>query len=392
MRIAYLDCFSGISGDMTIAAFLDAGLGMDILTKGLAKLKLKGYVIKKSKVRRKELAGTRFECIVQEKSHTHRSLKDIIALIDKSSLNNKVKAVAKNIFTTIGSAEAKVHGIKAAGYVRLHEIGDIDSIVDIVGTAIAIDAFGIDEVYSSNITLGRTFVRSGHGMLPIPAPATLELLKGIPTSVSETRAELVTPTGAGILKTLCKGFGRMPEIKISKIGYGAGTRDLEDRPNMLRVVIGRTKDAFSADKIFVIEANIDDMNPQIFEYVFERLFKEGALDVYLEPIIMKKSRPGFKLSALAPSALLERISSVIFSETTTIGVRFYETNRFKMERKIVEVRTRYGSLKVKISSAPDGSFTASPEYDECVKLARRKKVHLKQIYDEAKIAAIGSMK
>lgn len=384
MRIAYFDCFSGISGDMAIAAFLDAGLGMNSLTKGLARLKLKDYEIKKSKAFRAGLAGTKFDCIVKEKGHNHRSLKEILALIDKSSLKAEVKTTATNIFTAIGKAEAKIHGVKSDDYVRLHEVGDVDSIVDVVGTAIAIDELGIDAVYSSKINLGRAFVRSSHGLLPIPAPATLELLKGIPSAISEISSELVTPTGAGILKALSKGFGPMPEIKISAIGYGAGTHDPEDRPNMLRVIIGERSGSFRTDRIFIIEANIDDMNPQIFEYVFERLFKEGALDVYLESIMMKKSRPAFKLSVLCAPGDLERISSVIFSETTTIGVRFYEANRFKLDRSFVRADTKYGKVRVKLSGVGGKTFTASPEYDECVKIARSKNVPLKTILEEAK--------
>ena len=247
---------------------------------------------------------------------------------------------------------------------------------------------GIDEVHSSNITLGRAFVKSHHGILPIPAPATLELLKDCPVAISEIGSELVTPTGAGILKALSRGFGWMPEMKISHIGYGAGSRELVDRPNFLRVLIGDAGGPFKQERVFVIEANIDDMSPQVFEYLFERLFKEGALDVYVSTIQMKKTRPAFKLSALAEPAKLERLAAVIFNETTTIGVRFHEAGRFKLERRSVRVKTRFGEVGVKLSKAPaDGMLTVSPEYDECARIARAKKIPFKAIHDEAVAAA-----
>lgn len=237
-KIAYFDCYSGISGDMTIGAFLDAGLDFDALSVELSKLKLKGYELMKSRIKRGELAGTKFDCIVDRKTHQHRFLNEILDLIEKSSLNNKVKTMAIDIFSNIGDAEAKVHGIGAKADIRFHELGDIDSIVDIVGTAIAIDRLGIEAVYSSKVPTGRTLVKTAHGTWPIPAPAMLELLKGIPLKISELEGELVTPTGAGILKTLAKSFGDAPEMKISEIGYGAGTKDYKVIPNMLRIMIG----------------------------------------------------------------------------------------------------------------------------------------------------------
>lgn len=384
MKIAYFDCFSGISGDMTIAAFLDAGLGMGALSAELAKLKIKGYRLKKHKVERNGIVGTKFDCVADHEIHRHRSLKEILALIGKSSLSKKVKETATGIFTAIGQAEKKIHGVRPGNDVRLEELGSVDSIIDIVGVAIAVDKLGIDEVRASRISLGRTFVKTGHGNLPIPAPATIELLKGIPISVSEIEAELVTPTGAGILKTLSKGFGRMPEMKVLSVGYGAGTRVLADRPNMLRLLIGEAGSRFKEDMVSVIETNIDDMPPNYLEYVFEKLFEKGALDVYTTAIQMKKSRPAFKLTVLARTSGVEEMAGIIFNETTAIGLRFYEAGRFKLEREIVRARTRYGNVNVKVSRSAGGIFTASPEYDECAKIARKKKVPLKAVYDEAK--------
>jgi pyridinium-3,5-bisthiocarboxylic acid mononucleotide nickel chelatase len=383
MRIAYFDCFSGISGDMAIGAFLDAGLSFKTLSRELARLKVKGYALKKKKVMRGQISGTKFDCLTRDHGHSHRSIKEISRIINRSSLNKKVKDTAKNIFTNIGSVEARIHGLNPKHDIHLHELGDIDSIIDIVGVAIALDELGIDEIYSSNIDLGRTFINSRHGVLPIPAPAALELLKGMPVEIGAIKAELVTPTGAGILKTLSKGFGQMPRMKITNIGYGAGSKDAPDRPNMLRVIIGEKAEAFKEDKVSVVETNIDDMNPQFFEYLFERLFKAGALDVYTTSIQMKKSRPAFKLSVLVRPADLKAVSDIIFKETTAIGVRFYEAGRFKLERKIVKAKTQYGNLKVKISTSPEGIFTASPEYDDCVKAARNRRAPLKAVYEAA---------
>lgn len=388
MKIAYLDCFSGISGDMAIAAFLDAGLELPVLSRELKKLNIKGYELKKVKVKRGEIAGTRFVCVATKDYAGHRSLKSIIAIIDKSSLNTRVKAIAKDIFHNIGTAEALVHGLGKGAAVWLHELGNIDSIIDIVGIAIAIDALDIDEVYASVVNMGRTFVRSSHGNLPIPGPAALELLKGAYVKMLDVDAELVTPTGAGMLKTLSKGFGAMPPMKVSRVGYGAGTKEIKEIPNMLRVIIGQGISGLIKDRVLVVETNIDDMNPQYFEYIFERLFLSGALDVYSTAIQMKKTRPAFKLTVICEPKDLEKISSVIFNETTTIGIRFYETDRFKLERKTVKAKTKYGEIDVKVSRRPDGTFTAAPEYDDCVKAARMKKVPLRVVSKMARESAL----
>jgi pyridinium-3,5-bisthiocarboxylic acid mononucleotide nickel chelatase len=396
MRIAYFDCFSGISGDMTIGAFLDAGLSLKVLQRELAKLKITGYTLKKSKVMRGAISGTKFDCI-QSKArhvcgHTHMPLSRILKVIDKSSLKPRAKAVSKDIFINIGKAEASIHGISHKSDVNLHELGDIDSIVDIVGVAVAIDELGIDEVHASKISLGRTRIRSKHGVLPIPAPATLELLKGAPVKVTGVESELVTPTGAGILRTLSKGYGEMPEVRVTGIGYGAGSRDPGDMPNMLRIVIGEKEEAFNKDKIVVMETNIDDMSPQYFEHLFERLFKAGALDVYTTLIHMKKSRPAFKLTALADPGDIKSIARVIFRETTTIGIRYTEMARLILDRKIINARTKYGMVKVKVSTGPGGISTISPEYEDCLRIARKNNIPIKTVYDTArKSVPVGSI-
>ena len=393
MRIAYFDCFSGISGDMALAAFLDAGFDMKTLSRELGKLKVGGYEIAKRRVRRGEIVGTKFDCIIDRKRHLFtRSLGEIIALIERSGLNKRTKEMSKDIFAKIGAAEAIVHGLRRKRDITLHELGDVDSIIDIVGVAIALDKLGIDEVHSSRIVMGRTLVKSEHGNWPIPSPASLELLKGVSLEISEIEAELVTPTGAGLLKSLAKSFGSPPRMETAAIGYGAGAMDLKDRPNMLRVILGDTKGRFDEDSICIIETNLDDMSPQGFEYLFERLFKAGALDVYTTAIQMKKTRPAFKLTVLTAPQDRDCVSSVIFRETTTFGIRFYDANRFKLKKEFIKARTRYGELHVKTGQGPDGILTISPEYGECVKLARSKNVPLKVIYDEAKAAANKAVK
>lgn len=388
MRIAYFDCFSGISGDMTVGAFLDAGLPMKALEAGLKKLRLGGYELRSSKVLRGPIAGTKFDCIARRQAgHGHRSIRDIESLIDRSALSSGVKGTAKRIVETLGRAEARVHGRAQGRDVRLHEAGEIDSIVDIVGTAIAVDELGIDEVRASVVTMGRSSARTAHGIIPIPGPAALEALKGVPVAITETDAELVTPTGACILKALAKSFGPMPAMEVAEVGYGAGARSLDGMPNLLRIVIGEAAPAFANGRAVVVETNIDDMNPQYFEYVAERLFAEGALDVYTTPIQMKKSRPGITLSVICDPGRIDAIAAIIFRETTTIGVRYYEVGRRTLERTTEKARTKFGDVRVKVSSGPGGVRTVSPEYDDCVRLARAARAPLKTVYEAARLAA-----
>lgn len=384
MKIAYFDCFSGISGDMAIAAFLDAGLKLSVLTSELEKLNLGGYQLKQSRVKRGTIAGTKFDCVKTKGYSGHRSLDSIVTLIAKSKLSPRVKKLSTDVFSNIGSAEARVHGVGKDEDVWLHELGDIDSIVDIVGIAIAIDSLGIDSVYSSEVNMGRTFVKSSHGALPVPGPAALELLRGVSVKIIDVDAELVTPTGAGILKTFSKGFGAIPAMNIASIGYGAGTREIKDIPNMLRVIIGSSvARTHKEDDILVVETNIDDMNPQYYEYVFERLFSQGALDVYSTVIQMKKARSAIKLTVLCAQKDLEKISAVIFKETTSIGIRYYSSGRFTLERKTVKVKTKYGNVRVKVSARPGGVSTAMPEYDDCRRIAHDMALPLGEVYDKA---------
>lgn len=384
MKIAYFDCFSGISGDMTLGAFLDAGLSMRSLSRGLKCLKLGGYEIGISKVRRGVIAGTKFDCIVKRPEHSHRTLRDIRNIINKSGLGKNIKGTACAIFENLATAEAKVHGVKMADDVSFHEVGNIDSIVDIVGASIAMEEMGIDEVRASAVNTGTGYVDTAHGRLPVPGPAAAELLKGASVRISDVEGELVTPTGGAILKTLVKSYGPSPRMKMLAAGYGAGSNNFADIPNMLRIIIGEPDPAFARDAITAIETNIDDMNPQFFEYLFEVLFGGGALDVYTTGIMMKKSRPAFKLTVLCEQDKIDRLCGILFRETTSIGVRLCEYDRLKLERKIVKALTRFGVVRVKVSEGPDGVRVVSPEYEDCAKIARSKKVPLRKVYDEAK--------
>ncbi len=389
MRIAYFDCFSGISGDMALGAFLDAGLDPKVLKRELGKLGLAGCEIKITRTKRGGLAGTKFNCaIAKGRGHQrgHATLKSILNLIEKSRLGKKVKDLASRIFLTLGRAEAKVHDLRL-GNVHFHEVGNIDSIVDIAGVAIAAVESGVEKFYSSRLRLGRGYVATRSGKLPIPGPAAMEILKGAPLEETDVEAELVTPTGAAILKTLCMEFGPMPSMRIEQIGYGAGGMELDEVPNMLRVVFGQSAEGYSSDSIVVLETNTDDMSPLVFGYLFDRLFKAGALDVWITPIQMKKSRPAFQLSVLVGEALKERIAAIIFEETQAIGLRYYKADRLKLDRRIEKVSTKYGQIKVKISSGPSGhagAKTISPEYDDCAAIARKRRVPFKVVYDEAK--------
>jgi len=387
VKIAYFDCYSGISGDMTLGAFIDAGLNINTLRRELAKLKLKGYSLTSRHVMRGSLSGIKLDVVETGRGgtiHHHRTLGGIVDLIERSALNKVVKELAVKIFENLGRAEAKVHGVKFGRNISFHELGEIDSIIDIVGCAVAVNELGIDSFYASRVTNGYGMVTSQHGPIPIPAPAALELLKGVPVEITGIRAELVTPTGAAILKTLVTSFGPMPFMTILSTGYGAGTKIIDERPNMLRVIIGEMARPFSSDHVRIIETNIDDMSPQIYEYLFELLLAEGALDVFITPVIMKKSRPAQKLTVVCPEKIFEKIAGIIFNETSSIGIRYYDAARCKLERAILPIRTIYGIINVKVSSGPDGIKTSMPEYEDCRKAALKYKVPFKAVHDAAK--------
>lgn len=388
MKILYFDSPAGISGDMCMASLISLGVDMKKIKRELKKLDVSEYTIKTSLERRHAIEGVRFKVHTTESKH-HRTFKDIKKLIDKSILSKKVKELSVEIFQALAIAEGRVHGV-SADKVHFHEVGAVDSIVDIVGVAIAITELKVDAVYASAIPLGSGLVKTDHGTMPIPAPATIELMKGIPTKSSPITMELTTPTGAVIVKTLVKEFGPMPEMVIKKIGYGVGGKDFKEIPNVLRAVIGEatavTKPTEDSSSVIVIETNIDDMNPQIGGYIIERLLKEGALDAYLTPVQMKKSRMGMLLTVLAEEAKKDSLLEVIFTESTSIGVRSYRVERDCLKREIKTVKTPYGKVSVKLSYLNGRLVNSAPEYEECRLLAEKKKIPLKEVIESAKEA------
>ncbi|OGQ46171.1 MAG: TIGR00299 family protein [Deltaproteobacteria bacterium RIFCSPLOWO2_02_44_9] len=382
MKIAYFDCCAGISGDMVLGALVDSGLDVSILRRELAKLHLGDYSISASKDERHHITGTNIKVRFKESGH-HRTFKEIKNIINKSRLTTKVKVLSTSIFENLAKAEAKVHGCRVDD-VHFHEVGAIDSIVDIVGTAIGIEKLGIGQVYASPLPLGSGWVKTSHGRMPVPAPATLELLKGVPVASSPATSELTTPTGAAIIKTLSLSFGNMPHMEIEGTGYGIGDRSFKEIPNILRLIIG--KRTGNTERLIIVETNMDDMNPQIYEYLMSRLFKNGALDVFLMPIQMKKGRPAILLKVLCPENKKGNIIDTIFEETTTIGVRTYEVERHCLERRIENVSTPYGKVRVKVAERNGKVLNIQPEYEDCKEIAEKKKLPLKEVMDSAKKA------
>jgi uncharacterized protein (TIGR00299 family) protein len=384
MRIIYFDCFSGISGDMIVGALLDAGMPMTVLKENLSRLGVSGYSVSRKKVSRGIIAATKFDVAIRNNSRKldHTTPEEIFELIDRSKLDSQVKDMSKRIFEVLARAESKIHG-KSRNSVHFHEVGFVDSIVDIVGACIGLKYHGIERVYSSALTTGKGIIKTSHGYLPVPAPGTLEVLRGLPVQFGDVEHELVTPTGASIVKTIVDGFGDVPPMSVLRIGYGAGSYKVEKIPNVLRVIIGETEQRYETDTIVVIEANIDDMNPQNFEFLFERLLGEGALDLYVTGVHMKKSRPGFLLTVLANEDFAEKLISIIFDETTTFGVRYYPVNRKKLRKRVVPVVTRFGTIRVKQGLVDGRVMTRSPEYEDCRKLAKEKGVPLRKVYEAA---------
>ena len=394
MKLLYLDCFAGISGDMFLGALLDLGVSEDVLRTELAKLKLPGYTISTRRVVKQNISATKFDCIeaghppspMLRRTSDHRGYTEIAGMITGSGLSENVKRRALSVFKRLGEAEAKIHGVPLT-QIHFHEVGAVDSIVDIVGACIALEALGVDEVQASPPRLGSGFVETAHGKFPVPAPATLELLKGVPTQPSNEPVELVTPTGAALLAEFCTKFGPMPAMSIEKIGYGAGSRDLEKTPNVLRAVLGEMSMSKSKseeiDTVAVIETNIDDMNPQLFGDVMERLLAAGALDVFMTSVQMKKNRPGTLLTVLCERNDVDRMAELLLTHTTSFGVRVHEAQRRKLAREIVKVKTKFGEIEVKIGRLGDKVVSRSPEFESCKQAAAKAGVAVKEVYEEA---------
>jgi len=386
MKIAFFDCFSGISGDMVLGALTDLSDDPSFLQEELKKLDLKGYSISHKKVKRGVIQATKVDVKVTEKKSSKKNLKSIISIIENSDLAKKIKNDSTKIFRRLAEAEAKVHGTTIEK-VHFHEVGAIDSIVDIVGSVIGIHHLSISKIVSSSINTGSGFVKCDHGTLPVPAPAVVEILRGVSCFSSGVQQELTTPTGAAIITTLADEFASLPNLKIERAGYGAGGIDLKEMPNALRIILGEHSIASeSKEEIFVLETNIDDMNPEFYDVVMEKLFQAGAVDVFLTPIIMKKNRPATKLSVLTQQQNVEMLANEVLKNTTSFGIRFYPVERVMLEREFQEIETVLGKVKVKIGKRDGEVCHISPEYEHCKKISREQGIPIKKVYEEIQSA------
>ncbi len=379
--LAYFDCFSGISGDMTLGALIDLGVPETWLIQNLERISLKDFELSTERTSRKGISGVEVQVRSSEKV-SHRHYADIVSMIRGSGLSGRVQELSLDMFDRIATAEAVVHGCDKQ-HVHFHEVGAVDAIVDIVGTCLCLEYLKISRVIGSRLPLGSGFVTCAHGTLPVPAPAVLEILKNVPVCGADTGHELVTPTGAAIITAIAESFAPMPDMRVEKIGYGAGQRDLEDRPNLLRVVLGTdaAPAAWSRDSVTVIETSIDNMNPEIFSFVMDRLFETGALDVSWTPVFMKKNRPATKVEVLCMPDKKEAVMQCLFNETTTLGIRYFETRRRILERKAETVDSVYGPVVVKRIRQADGTQRLAPEYEACKRIALEKNIPVRVVYD-----------
>ncbi len=393
MKIAYFDCFSGISGDMILGACVDAGLDINFLREQLSQLDLCGYEISAEKVKRAGISGTKVHVTVSPKDkHEHKSgshnhhhdshlkLSDIRTIIERSNLNHDIKVASIKIFTKLAEAEAKVHDTSTEK-VHFHEVGATDSIIDIVGSVIAIKQLGIEKIYFSPIPTGHGYTKCEHGTFPVPAPATAELLKTHLLKSIDIEKELTTPTGAAIITTLGEGIKTNPEMRVLEICYGAGSNDNPAVPNLLRILIGESIQNVKSDEIWIVETNIDNMSSEILGYTMDKLFEAGAVDVYFTSIQMKKGRPGTIISAIVSELNLASVESVLFNQTTTFGIRKYKVIRTVLNREFKEVDSRFGKIKVKIGRFNGDIKSISPEYEDCKKIAEEKSIPLKEVYN-----------
>jgi uncharacterized protein (TIGR00299 family) protein len=384
MKYAYFDCFSGISGDMTLGALLDAGVPIEQLRAELLSLNVPGWELTAEKVWKNGMAATHAKVRAQDTT-THRSLTTILGILEKSTLAVGVKERASAIFKKLGEAEAAVHDVPLEK-IHFHEVGAVDAIVDIVGACIGFTALGIESFACSALNVGGGTAKMAHGVLPVPAPATARLLLGKPTYSNGVQKELVTPTGAAIVATLCASFGPQPLMAVNAIGYGAGTADLEGQPNVLRLMVGAAAEkrvAAESETIRVLEANLDDMNPQIYGYFLEKALAAGALDVFATPVQMKKNRPGMLVTVLCKPEDEAKFHEMLFAETTTLGVRTYTAERRVLARQWETVRTAFGEVRIKVARLNGHIRQASPEFEDCRKLAEAKNVPLQRVMDEA---------
>jgi uncharacterized protein (TIGR00299 family) protein len=385
MKIAYFDCFSGASGDMILGSLIDAGLSARRLREELNKLRLPTIRLKAKKLLKAGISATQVIVEGSEK-RSHRNLKEILRIVERSGVEAEVKEKSEEIFRRIAMVEAKIHQTPMEE-VHFHELGGLDSIVDIVGSVWGIRQLGIEKIHVSKVNVGAGFVKCAHGILPVPAPATLSLMEGKPIYSSGVERELFTPTGAAILTTLSSEFGSIPPMKVERIGYGAGRDDLP-HPNLLRLIIGTSESTSGKERVVVIETNIDDMNPQFYDYVMERLLAMEVLEVFITPILMKKNRPGTLLTVICPTEKLAAVTEFLLKETTTLGLRWHEEERAKTDREILTIETKYGKIRFKLARWEGRVVNLSPEYEDCKRLALEKRVPLKEVFEEARKEAI----
>ena len=399
MKIAYFDCPSGISGDMTLGALLDAGLPLDLLNRAIGSLGLPGCCVKTETVRKCEFRAT--QAVVEyEPEHAHRHLSDILAMIQQSQLTARAKEMSSDVFRRLGEAEASVHGVSIEK-VHFHEVGAADSIADIVGACVGLDWFDVERIVASPVPTGTGTIKIAHGTCAIPAPATAELLRGIPLAESSIPKELTTPTGAALLATLADSFGPVPAMSIQSIGCGSGQRDLESQPNILRLMLGESTEIIEAtepiespaanfesheEAVWIIETNLDDATGEMVGHCIERLWETPVLDVWTTSIQMKKQRPGVCLHVLCLENDLDQAEQILFHETTTLGVRRWPVDRSVLERRACNVETRWGSVRGKIAVLPDGRERFSPEADDCREIARRENIAWADVFAAARAA------
>ena len=385
MKIAYFDCPSGAAGDMIMAALVDAGAPLDALRSELRKLPLEGWELVAREVRKGAFRATKVDVEIDPHAHPHhRALGDVLALLERSGLGAAVREKAARVFTRLADAEARAHGT-TRDRVRFHDVGAVDAIVDVTGACVGLELLGVQAVHVSALPLGGGVVDGPHGQVPVPAPGTAELLRGFPVVDTGVKAELVTPTGAAILTTLALSAGRMPAMTVAAVGYGAGTRDLPGIPNVLRCFVGETVDAAPGDEtILQVETTIDDMSPQLYEPLIERLFEAGALDVFLQPVVMKRGRPGVVVTTLCAPDRIDDLSRVLFEETSTIGVRWSERRRTRLQRESVTLTTAYGAIPFKVSRLGGRVITVTPEFVDVARIAREKSLPVREVLDQAR--------
>ncbi len=405
MKILYYDCFSGISGDMNLGALIDLGVPFEYIKEELNKLNISSeFEIKAEKQIKNGIEGTKFDVILKKgvskfkrvsqgntltsaynhsSEHVHRNLKDIEIIVKDSLLSEKIKERALKMFVKIAESEAKVHGT-TVDKIHFHEVGAIDSIVDIIGASIALEYLNVEKIIASPVQVGGGFVKCAHGVFPVPVPAVTEILKDIPLKMGAVEFETTTPTGAVILASNVDEFTNKLDFSIEKVAYGLGTKDFGDIPNVLRVYLGETKEQVKGKKQHILETNIDDMNPELYEYVEELLLSKGALDVFKTPIIMKKGRPAIKLSVLVREDKEKNVVEVLFKETTTIGMRKYEISKIFMEREFEKISTKYGEITIKKAFYEGEFIKYKAEYEECKQAAKKYNVKITDIYDEVR--------